>query len=253
MDFLEEDELDLDLPTITEINRDLFIDQTHQEKEFDVDEFLINNNFQYVPLDSLIHDLSGLSKELEHALPEKIAGKYNDYLKFCKPYTDEDSQSILEIRRTKTDLNKFITQLNQLTHKGLSRTQGAIDETVAYLRKLDSMIQQLQNHSELPPLIQLAKEMSTCLHAMCGTDPIDPVLITELTAQLHKLMQRIRQLFDTLSGLNSPFLKHQRNGYQGLLQEFQISLKLLTARCLEDPNGNQKLSRILISILNSSR
>lgn len=253
MDFLEEDEIDLDLPTISEINRDLFVDQTHQEKEFDVDNFLINNNFQYVPLDSLIHDLSGLSKELEHGLPDKIAGKYDDYLKFCQPYTDEDSQSILEIRKTKTDLNRFITQLDQLTHNEFLRTQSTIDETISYLRKLNSMIRQLQNHSQLPQLIQLAKEMSTCLHAMCGTDPMHPVLITELTAQLHNLMRRIRHLFDTLSDLNSPFLKHQRNEYQGLLQEFQISLKLLTARCLEDPNGNQKLSKVLVFILNSSQ
>lgn len=253
MDFLEENELDLDLPNITEINRDLFFDQTHQKEEFDVDEFLINNNFQYMPLDTLIQDLGGLSRELEHALPEKIASKYDDYLNLCKPYTDEDSQSLMEIQRTRTDLNKFITQLNRLTHKDLSRTQTTINETVAYLHRLDSMIQQLKNHSQLPHLIQLAKEMSTSLHSMCGTDSIHPVLVTKLTEQLYRLIQRIRQLFDTLSDLNSPFLKHQRNGYQGLLQEFQISLKLLTARCLEDPTGNEKLSKILISIVNSSR
>lgn len=253
MDFLQEDEIDLDLPTIAEINRDLFLDQTHQEEQFNVDEFLMNNNFQYVPLDSLINDLSTLSRELDQILPEKIASKYQDYLKFCKPYMDEDTEGVLEIQRTKADLNKFIVQLDQLTHKDLSRTQSNIDETVAYLHKLDYMTRQLQNHSQLPQSIQLARHMTTSLHNMCGTDALDPLLTTQLTMQLHSLIQRIRQLFDTLSDLNSPFLKHQRNEYQGLLQEFQISLKLLTARCLEDPIGNQKLSRQLVSILNSSR
>lgn len=249
MDFLSEDDLNLDLPTIAEVSRDVFFEETGKEQEFNVDEFLMKHNFQYMPLDTLIYELTGLSKELGLALPEKVAEKYDDYLKFCKPYMEEDSESILELRRTKTDLSRFISNLDQLAHKDITRTQNTVDETVSYLRRLDQMTRQLQNHSKLPELIQLAKEMSTTLHAMCGTEVLDPVLSTELTHQLHCLVEQIRKLFSTLSNLNSPFLKHQRNEYHGLLQEFQISIKLLTARCLEDPQKNKKLAYELVSIL----
>lgn len=253
MDLLNDDDMNLDLPTIPEVSRDVFFEETDKEQEFDVDKFLMKHNFQYMPLDSLIHDLADLSKKLDLALPEKVAGKYDDYLEFCSPYTDEDSESIMELQRTKTDLSRFISKLDQLTHMELARTRSTVDDTISYLRKLDEMTHQLRNHSKLPELIQLAKRMSTSLHSMCGVEMSDTVLIIKLTRQLHGLVEQISQIFSTLSNLNSPFLKHQRNEYHGLLQEFQISLKLLTAKCLEDPERNRSLAEVLVSILPNSR
>lgn len=258
MDFLDENELDLELPTVSEVNRELFsneVDKCNDSSDleaFDVDEFLIKNNFQYMPLDSLIKDLSGVSQDMVQVLLEKVTTRYDDYLKFCQPYLESNNENMQQLQQTKADLNKFMGQLDQLIHKDVARTQEVINDTVDYLRKLDDMSRQLQNHSRIPDLISLAKQLSKTLHAMCGSDPLEQLLCTELTKQLHIFVIRIRELLEELSSLDSPYVHHLRNEYHGLLQEYQISLKILTEKCLEDAAHHEKLSHALVSILSKN-
>lgn len=249
----DEDDLDLELPNVREINRELFINERENLKNdidsFDVDDFLLRNNFNFMPLDSLIVDLSKLSQDMVQVLLEKVTSKYDDYLRFCEPYLENNNESVMEIRSTIGDVNKFAKQLENLTNNDISRTQEVITDTVDYLRKLDEMSHQLQNHSRIPEMIALAKQLSKTLHAMCGGDPLEQKLCTELTNQLHSLVRKIRLLLEDLATIDSPFVHHLRNEYHGLLQEFQISLKILTEKCLEDSKHYDQLSKALISIL----
>lgn len=249
----DEEELNLELPTVNEVNRDLFtgeVDKLNNNVDaFDVDEFLLRNNCNFIPLDSLIGDLSKLSNDMVHILLEKVTSKYNDYLNFCEPYLDGNSDGVLELKESMTHLSRFIKQLEQLTKNDLSKTQEVISDTVDYLRKLDEMSYQLRNHLRIPEMITLAKQYSKKLHAMSGTDPLEEQLCTELTDQLYTLLQRIRSQLDDLSSMDSTYVHHLRNEYHGLLQESQISLKILTGRCLEDKENYEQLSKVLISIL----
>lgn len=251
----EDEELNLELPTVNEVTRELFtaeVDRLNKNVDaFDVDEFLLRNNCNFTPLDSLIGDLSRLSNEMVQVLLEKVTSKYNDYLEFCEPYLEGNSEGVLELQESMTHLSRFIKQLEQLTKNDLSKTQEVISDTLDYLRKLDEMSGHLQSHLRIPEMISLAKQYSKKLHAMCGTDPLEEQLCTELTCQLHSLLQSIRSQLDELSSMDSTYVHHLRNEYHGLLQESQISLKILTGRCLEDEERANyvQLSKALISIL----
>lgn len=213
----DEEELNLELPTVNEVNRDLFtgeVDKLNNNVDaFDVDEFLLRNNCNFIPLDSLIGDLSKLSNDMVHILLEKVTSKYNDYLNFCEPYLDGNSDGVLELKESMTHLSRFIKQLEQLTKNDLSKTQEVISDTVDYLRKLDEMSYQLRNHLQIPEMITLAKQYSKKLHAMCGTDPLEEQLCTELTNQLYTSLQRIRSQLDGLSSMDSTYVHHLRNEY----------------------------------------
>lgn len=154
MDFLEDDEIDLDLPTVTDIDRDLFTKEVEKAGDisaacisFDVDDFLMNNNFQYMPLEDLIKDFSHLSQNMVHILMDKITNKYDDCLKFCEPYIDRDNESALDLQKAKMDVNQFIAQLDKLMHKDLARTRKVISETLDYVRKLDDFWHQLDDQA----------------------------------------------------------------------------------------------------------
>lgn len=256
MDFLDDQTTDLGLPLITDVNRDLFSNEVDKlgaepsmEESFNVDDFLIKNNFQFMPLEELIKDLSDLSQDMIQALLEKVTSKYQDYLKFCQPYMNHDNESALELQKTRTDVGKFTAQLDGLAHRDLQRTKEVIGDAVDYLRKLDEISRQLHDESQMPEIIVLAKELSRNLHLMCGTDPLEQDLCTELTNHLHTLVVKICKMLEGLSTIDSPYVHQLRNEYHGLLQEFQISLKILTDRCLQDPEELQHLSKALISTL----
>lgn len=251
----DEEELNLELPTVTEINRDLFsneVEKLHSDIDaFDVNEFLLKNNCNFMSLDSLIGDLSKLSQDMVGVLLEKVTTKYNDYLHFCEPYMEDNNHNVRELQETMADLKSFKERLEQLTTKDLARTQEVIGDAVDYLRKLDEMSHQLQNHLRIPEMISLARQMSKKLHAMCGTEPLEQRLCTELTVQLGSLIHNIRFQLDELSAMDSTYVHHIRNEYHGLLQESQISLKILTDRCLEDPQNYRSLAQALLSLLSS--
>lgn len=251
----DEDELNLELPTVTEINRDLFsseVEKLHEDVDaFDVNEFLLRNNCNFMPLDFLIGDLSKLSQDMVEVLLERVTTKYNDYLQFCEPYMDENNPNVIELQETMADLKGFRKRLEQLTGRDLARTQEVIGDAVDYLRKLDEMSHQLQNHLRIPEMISLASQLSKRLHAMCGTDPLELQLCTELTTQLGTLIQSIHSQLEELSTVDSSYVHHLRNEYHGLLPGAQISLKILTDKCLEDVKKYEPLARALLLLLSA--
>ena len=247
---------ELELPTVTEVNRDLFAEEAENfcldTSSFDVDKFLTKNNFHYVPLDSLIRDVSILSQEIVQALMSKATERYSDYLKFCEAYTGNDNDSVLELQRTRGDLYHFMTRLEQLTANDIPRTKEVMTDTIEYLQKIDDLGKLLTNHVQLSEQIALAKQLSNSLHIMCGSEVIEEQICTELTQQLNLLVISSHDLLCTLSSLSSPYVRHLRNEYQGLIQTFQIALKLLTEKCLEEPDKYRSLGQALMAVLAQS-
>ena len=201
--------------------------------------------------------MSTLSDEVVHTLLDQVTTDYNDYLEFCRVYSKEeggvDNQSFSELEQTMNELNKFMSQLNQLTTNDIPQTSEVVSDTVDYLRKLDHILDLLNNHTQLSEMISLGKKLSKLLHQMCGQDPLEELLCTELTNQLYNLVDKSHLLLDSVASLNSTYVHHLRNEYQGLLQEFQISLKILTDKCLEDPSKSPQLSALLVSILKDNK
>ncbi|CCF57224.1 hypothetical protein KAFR_0C02310 [Kazachstania africana CBS 2517] len=257
MDFLSDEEMDLELPTTTDITRGLFGDQVDKlhgeakenEKGFNVDEFLMQNNFHYLPLDSLIRDLSNLSIEIVQALLGQVTDNYDNYLAFFSTYSKDENETLLELQKTRAELNSFMTHLGQLTKDDLSNTRETIEDSVEYLKNLDCISEQLNDHKRLADEISLSKKLSNTLHKMCAMEDIQEQLCGELIKKLFQIINSCRGLLTSLESLNSPFIHHIRNEYQGLVQEFQVSLKILTDLCLEDTKRYKYLNNVLISLL----
>ncbi|CAI4062501.1 hypothetical protein SKDZ_07G3630 [Saccharomyces kudriavzevii ZP591] len=259
MDLLNDDELGLDLPVTAEISKELFATEIEKYREsrsngadiagFDVDRFLIQKNFHYLPLDFLIRDLSSLSQKMVETLLEEIRNNYNDYLTFSSTYTDEENETLLNLERTQSDLQQFMTQLGHLIQDDITNTQEIIKDVLEYLKKLDEIYGSLRNHSHLTEALLLGKKLSISLHEMCGIEPLEEEICSGLIEQLYGLVTTSRRILESFVASNSPYTHHLRNDYQDLLQEFQISLKILTEKCLEDPSSFQNLSLTLVSMM----
>ncbi|CAI4038811.1 hypothetical protein SMKI_06G1590 [Saccharomyces mikatae IFO 1815] len=259
MDFLNDDELELDLPVTAEISKELFGTEIEKYREsqhngadianFDVDKFLIEKNFQFLPLDSLIRDLSGLSQKMVQTLLEQIRSNYDDYLTFSSTYTDEENGTLMDLERTQSDLQKFMTQLDHLIKEDITDTQEIIKDVLEYLKKLDEIYGSLRNHSQLTEALLLGRKLSKSLHEMCGIEPLEEEICSGLIEQLYSLVTASRRILESFSESNSPYIHHLRNDYQDLLQEFQISLKILTEKCLESPSSLKILSLTLVSVI----
>ncbi|EDO19238.1 hypothetical protein Kpol_1050p98 [Vanderwaltozyma polyspora DSM 70294] len=249
----DEEGMVFDLPTSAEVNRDLFAEEVENLKggydDFDVDEFLMRNNFQYVQLDSLISDVSNLSREVVQALLSQVSDRYDDYMSFCKTFAGDDSETMMELQRTREDLHQFMSQLEQLASRDIPRTKEVVNDAIEYLQKIDEIVSLLKTHEDLKETLSVAKQLSDSLHHLCGNDDIDEKICNELTVRLHSLVHNSNKLLESLSTLDSPYVRHMRNEYHSLIQTFQIALKLLTARCLEDPKRYPLLSKTLIAIL----
>lgn len=259
MDFLNDTDLDLALPVTAEISKELFATEIEKYREsqndgadmaaFDIDKFLVEKNFHYLPLDALIRDLSGLSQKMVQTLLEQITTNYDDYLSFSNTYTDEENKTLLNLESTQSDLQKFMTQLDHLVQEDITNSQEIIKDVLEYLKKLDEIYGSLRNHSHLTAALSLGKKLSKSLHEICGIEPLEEEICSGLIEQLYSLVTTSRRILHSFVDSNSPYAHHLRNDYQDLLQEFQISLKILTEKCLENPSSCQKLSLTLVSIL----
>lgn len=256
---MDDDELDLDLPVTAEISKELFATEIEKYREsenngadvanFDVDEFLVQKNFHYLPLDSLIRDLSGLSQKMVQTLLEQIRSNYDDYLIFSSTYTDDQNETLMNLEKTQSDLQKFMAQLDHLIQDDISNIQEIIKDVLEYLKKLDEIYGSLRNHSQVTEALLLGRKLSKSLHEMCGIEPLEEEICSGLIEQLYSLVTASRRILESFADSNSPYIHHLRNDYQDLLQEFQISLKILTEKCLENPSSLQILSMTLVSII----
>lgn len=260
MDFLDDNEvLELELPQTSELSIELFADSLEkysQKKEngkvdFDIDQFLMDNNFQYTPLDTLIRTVSDLTDEALRNLLTEITKNYNSYIEFFKTYNKDDNEILLELQKTKADIDNFTGGLKQLLVKDIPKTQETITDMCEYLKGLDSISNTLKEHNVLAGKVSTGKKLSKTLHEMCGLDEIDETLSADLVQNINDHVTICSKLFAKFGELHSPFLSHLHNEYQGLVQEFQLSLKIIAERCLADVATYPNLARALVSLINN--
>ncbi|CCK68535.1 Golgi transport complex subunit COG2 KNAG_0B00880 [Huiozyma naganishii CBS 8797] len=258
MNILDDGEFDIDLPQISELNTELFaatVDEyaipnsADSGTKFDVDRFLMDNNFQYATLDNLIRTVSGLTSDSIKHLLDQITSNYPKYLEFFRTYDQEDNEAYLELQKTNNDIGVFTEMLAKLTERDIPLIQEKVGDVVEYLKKLDEISILLENHMLLSENINTVKQLSKKLHELCGLETIDEFLGCELVKQLHSFLSVCGRLLHEFENLSSPFINHLSNEYQGIIQEFQLSLKILTDKCLENPSQYSKLSRQLTSLL----
>ncbi|CAG61958.1 uncharacterized protein GVI51_L04763 [Nakaseomyces glabratus] len=251
---------ELELPTVTEVSRDLFAEETEGIQDvklnrdstivpFDVDHFLIKNNFQYISLDMLTRQLKDLSDEMMTVLLDRVAANYDSYLNFCKVYQGgNNNDTLFELQKILPDLDSFMNQLRILTEKEMPRTQETVQDTLDYLEKLEEIKALLNNHITISEDMTVLKQLSKSLHTLCDTEPLEEELCIAVTQKLFRLFQKIHTLLETLSELDSQSLHHIRNDFLGISQEFQISLKLLTDITLQHTTDYPKLASLLTDI-----
>ena len=255
MNFLNDgDQINLDLPETTAIDRNLFPKDVTDpsvisETEFDVDEFLMKNNFHYTQLDPLIRDMSSLSADIMSDLLEQVSSNYEHYLQFFKTYTSEDNEIMLQVQEIKNKLDTYMSGFETLTKNEINSSKEVIADTVEYLRKLDDISIQLATHEELAKDVVLSKELSKSLHSLCGIEEADELLCADLVKQLNELISKSENLLSSLESINSPYIHHYYNEYQGIIQEFQVSLKILTDKCLADPKAYPTLALSLVTLI----
>lgn len=263
MDFLNESDYDEhQLPQASELTSDLFNisidkystkDETGDKLKFDVDQFLMDNNFQYLPLDYLIRSVNGLSEDATQNLLDDITTNYEEYVKFFQVYNGNDNEALNNLQDTQNNINNFTQNLTQLIDKDIPKTQEEISDVVEYLKSLDNITQQLKDHELLLNLVQFTKQLSKTLHDMCRFEQWDDNLVCQILKEVNNNIQKCQSLLRQFNELNSPFINHINNEYQGLLQEFQISLKIFTETCLADTDKYPKISQELVSILRSNK
>ena len=249
----DSDHSDLELPKTGDVSRYLFTEEVENlpggsEDNFDIDSFLIKNNFHYLSLDKLIRDVTGLSDEILNALLGQMSSDYDYYLGFFKMYNSRDDEALVELQKTKVDIESFLSDLDQVTRENLLRVKETISDTVYYLKELDSMSSLLKNHEEISERLTIGKELSRTLHELCGIEQVEETLCSDLVPKLNTLVTECKQRLSKVESLNSPLAHHFRNEYQGLVQDFQISSKILVDKCLEKPEDYPDLSAAFVSL-----
>lgn len=263
MDLLSEsDHEEYQLPQASELTSDLFtlsidkysIKDEHDEKlKFNVDQFLMDNNFQYLPLDYLIRSVNGLSEEATQNLLNDITSNYEDYIKFFQIYNGNDNEALNNLQDTQNNINNFTQNLTRLIEKDIPKTQEDVNDVVEYLKSLDNLTNQLKDHESLLTVVQFTKQLTKTLHDMCAFQQWDDTLICEMLKEVSNNIHICQSLLGKFMDLSSPFMNHINNEYQGLLQEFQISLKIITETCLADVDAYPKTSKQLVHILKTSQ
>ncbi|CCH60333.1 hypothetical protein TBLA_0C05360 [Henningerozyma blattae CBS 6284] len=278
--------LNMELPTAAEVSRDLFAEEAdtltekykdsvgksddcssfhsnnftsenlnaekkleHLVDKFDVNEFLMRNNFEYTPLDSLIRDMDTLSGVIDSTLVEEVSENYGPYLEFCNTYSADDNEVLLELQRAKSDISNFKENLDKVTNKELARSKEVITDTLEYLHRLDEMGQLLENHTKLAESLSIATKLGKTLHLLCGIDELNQTVCNSLILQSYKQVKRSNELLVSLADISSLRMRDLRNEYNDMIQTFQISLKLLTDRCLNEPKKYRSLADTLLKTL----
>ncbi|SCU80089.1 LADA_0B04984g1_1 [Lachancea dasiensis] len=246
MDNLDDD---WDLPVSKNISRELFA--TYAENEaFDVDNFLLENNFHYVPLDTLSKDLTLLTQEVDRALLDASSQSYDDFVKLCDQFSD-NAETRPELQNVRVDLRQFSSQLGNLSQVEMTNTKEIVADTVDYLKSLDKLSTLLQGTMALTTNLQLAGKLCDALDALCAEDDehLEQTLCSDLVTHLHKITTEAHSSLLPLQHIDAPLILQLRSEYQGILSQFQACLHVLSNRCLTNPAAFEILAINLKSLI----
>ncbi|SCU83982.1 LAFA_0D07228g1_1 [Lachancea sp. 'fantastica'] len=243
-----------DLPVTKNINRDLFSSYEDGES-FDVDSFLLDNNFHYVPLDTLCEDLTSLTREMDHALLDASSESYKDFIKLCDQFSDTvDTRP--ELQNVKLELTQFLNKLRGLTETDILNTQEIIKDTVDYLETLDKLSAVIADATGLNTGLQLAEKLSNVLNSLCANTSqksLEYTLCGQVLTQLHQLTTKAYTTLENLQQNDSPLMLQLRSEYHSIIAQFRACLHVLCDKCVANPNETKELAGQLSNLLSKER
>ncbi|AMD20706.1 HDL038Wp [Eremothecium sinecaudum] len=239
---------ELELPIIQEVTRDLFTDLVlDPSKEFDVSEFLLQNNFQYVSLDDLSKQMKRLKSDINAALVDEVSNSYTEHLSLCDSFSAEDQSLVLSnAQQAQQDISRFQFKLKQLLENDIQTTSETITDTLEYLKSLDSLQLCLQKHTTLHEHFQIARKLCTALEGLSSDiSSTSDHLGGELLREAHNHLNSAYEVLQDIQGTKSPLVARFWNEYHSLLNQFHDVISLLAEKCCENstilPNITQNL------------
>ncbi|CEP60332.1 Golgi transport complex subunit COG2 LALA0_S01e08328g [Lachancea lanzarotensis] len=239
-----------DLPVTKNINRDLFTSYEDGEV-FDVDSFLLDNNFHYAPLDTLSKDLTLLTQEMDHALLEASSESYKDFVNLCDQFSDT-AETRPELQNVKLDLTQFLNKLRKLTETDILNTKEVVKDTVDYLETLDKLVAVLADTKALNSGLQLGEKLCNVLNSLCAdnqTGNIEFALCGQVLTQLHHITTKAHTTLQNLQQIDSPMIVQLRSGYHSIIVEFRACLHVMCDKCVANPNETKELVSQLSDML----
>ncbi|SCU94830.1 LAME_0F09494g1_1 [Lachancea meyersii CBS 8951] len=239
-----------DLPVSKNINRELFTDY-EKDEAFDIDSFLLDNNFHYVPLDTLSKDLTSLTQEMDHALLDASSKSYKDFVTLCDRFSST-TETRPEMQNVKLDLTEFLHQLRELTKTDIANTREIVADTVDYLQTLDKLSVILANSTFLKSSLHLARKLCNVLESLCADDKknhLDIILCGDLLTQLHQLTAKSHSALLKLQQIDSPLMVQLRSEYHSVISQFRACLHVLCDKCVESPSDTKELAAQLATLI----
>lgn len=249
-----------ELPTAIEMNRELFLEEVDkltekkannagEEAPFDVDQFLMQNNLNFVPLDTLIRKGSDVSVESRTALLDQITSQYDEYLEFCSKLSIEDSGMQLDLQRIKTSIQTFQSQINRFYNEDMVKTREVVTDSLEYAKELDNIKDILAAHLELHQCTKIGRQLSEALHQTCAFEPVEELICSDLIRELDILVKKSNSLLQKVTAFKSPQVDQFKKDHISIVQKFQVSLKILVQSCIDDPKSYPLLSKTLVSLV----
>ncbi|CUS21886.1 LAQU0S04e03092g1_1 [Lachancea quebecensis] len=244
MDLLDES---WDLPVSKNVSRELFAAYAENEA-FNVDNFLLENNFQYVPLNTLTKDLQDLTQQMDKAMLETSSSSYNDFTKLCEQFSDS-AEARPELQGVRIDIAKFLDQLRDLKDTTISNTREVVTDTVDYLRTLERLSETLEECKALSSMMELGRKLCKRLDSLCHETDLEVSLCSDLVLQIHRISTQSHALLLKMQETESPFLTQIRIENQSIADQFRSCLHYLCDKCLEEPAGTEELGATLAQLL----
>lgn len=247
MDLLDES---WDLPVSKNVSRELFTAYAENDT-FDEDSFLLENNFQYVPLNTLAKDLQELTQQMDKVMLETSSSSYNDYTKLCEQFSDS-AEARPELQGVRMDIAKFLDQLRELKDTNISNTREVVTDTVDYLRTLDRLSETLQECKVLSSMMELGRKLCERLDSLCQETDLEVSLCSDLVLQIHQISSKSHTLLLKMQETESPLLTQIRIEHQSIADQFRACLHHLCDKCLERPTETEELGATLAQLLAQS-
>lgn len=209
---------DLGLPLTKDLTRDLLAEFIEKNGEFDVDKFLLENNFQYVSLDELTQEVSALKQEMNTMMLDEITDSFPDYSNICEKFNSEDNNEILnKLKNVLQDAEHFKKQLHQLIDVNVRHSRENVTVVLSYLKSLDNLLEKLDTLIRIHESLDVSEQLLASLESMITLEQ-DNALTLTLATQLTEYLVQCDHEFRSLCDKDSPLIFRLRNQFKGILE-----------------------------------
>lgn len=241
---------------------------------FDVDSFLLVNNLEYVPLDSLIRSTEKLAITSDNNLISQIYNDYDEYSDICNQLHSVGSEPVIQLQSAKDHVENFEKQLKKEKDIELKNTRQIVSSTLAYLKSLDVLNSLLSKHSQLSKHLQAYKRLVNSFHNLLtnnnniqttenkndiqarikiieNSENLLKPLINSCVSESSVCHDLINSLMSVGGGEESKRLRTLLSNLRDTDATLRSSLDLLIEVCLNDTTKYGSLANIILNAVNA--